>query len=343
MTFGRMVTLDGRFNVVRVGIPNTLRRDLYHWLLTLSWPVFLGLQAVLFFLANIVFAIAYVLGGNGIANAEPGSLLDAFFFSVQTMASIGYGAMHPTTDYTNFIVSIEALVGLLGLAIATGLVFARVSRPTAQVLFSDRAVVETYHGVPTLMFRSTNQRQNRILEAQMQAVLVQNDISPEGHQMRRFYNLDLVRSDTPIFALTWMSMHQINEHSPLYGKTAEDLQKADAEIVVTLTGLDETFAQTIHARHSYVPGEIVWNARFVDIFSRRNGQLIIDYTKFHSVTPMLPPYISPTVAANRHDSDHDNDPPSETPYPTAPPSRPNEDSAKVIVNNGSRGQDGGEG
>jgi inward rectifier potassium channel len=263
-----------------------LWHDLYHLLLTISWPGLLGLIGLLFVAANVLFALAYIVGGDCIENARPGSFLDAFFFSVQTMATIGYGAMYPRTIYANIMVMIEVLVGLLGFAMATGLMFAKFSRPTARVLFSNVAVVTLFNRVPTLMFRMANKRFNQILEAQVQMNLVRNETTAEGQFMRRFHDLRLVRSRTPIFSLTWTAMHTIDEMSPLYGATADSLAKAEAEIVITLTGIDETVSQTIYARHSFVSQKILWNMRFVDILSNTQDRRIsIDYTRFHDVIP----------------------------------------------------------
>jgi inward rectifier potassium channel len=234
-----------------------------------------------------LFALAYILGGDGIENARPGNFFDAFFFSVQTMASIGYGAMYPKTLYANVLVTIEALLGLIGLAMATGLMFARFSLPKARVMFSSVAVMTPYNGMPTLMFRVANERQNWILEAQIRVSLVRSEITKEGDVMRRFYDMSLVRSHSPLFALTWTVMHPIDESSPLYGVTPEEMVEDDMEVVVTLTGLDETVTQTIHTRHSYVAEEIFWNMRFVDILSKtRDGRRSIDYTRFHDVIPI---------------------------------------------------------
>ncbi len=259
-------------------------RDLYHLFLTISWPRFLTLIALFYIAANVLFALVYLAGGDCIENARPGSFVDTFFFSVQTMATIGYGAMYPSTLYANIIVTIEVLVGLLGFAMATGLMFAKFSRPTARVLFSRVAVIAPFNGMPTLMFRAANERRNQILEAQMQANLVRNEVTTEGQSMRRFYDLKLVRNRTPIFSITWTVMHTIDETSPLYGATADWL--AEAEIVITLTGLDETVSQTIHARHSFHAQKILWNMHFVDILSRTpDGRVSIDYDHFHDVTP----------------------------------------------------------
>jgi inward rectifier potassium channel len=273
--------------VVRLGAPIQRWRDPYHLLLTISWVNFFALVGLLYLAANALFALAYLAGGDGIENAQPGSFLDAFFFSVQTMASIGYGAMYPNTTYANTLVTIEALVGLLGLAMGTGLMFARFARPTARVLFSNVAVIAAQDGVPTLMLRAANQRHNQVLEAQVRMTLVRNVVTRDGEFMRRFYDMRLVRSQTPIFVLTWTAMHPIDEDSPLYGMTPEELEEVEAEIVVTLTGLDETFAQTIHTRHSYIASEIVWNARFADILSRLpDGRRAVDYHRFHEVVPL---------------------------------------------------------
>lgn len=284
--YTRLVSRVGLLNIVRKGTSYSYWRDPYHLLLTIPWPGFLGLFAGLYLAVNTVFALFYLAGGNCIENAQPGSFWDAFFFSVQTMASIGYGAMYPRTFYANSMVTIEALTGLLGVAIVTGLGFSRFSLPTAKVLFSRVAVVAPFDGVPTLMFRTANQRHNLIVEAQIQVSLVRNEVNLEGKFMRREYDLKLVRNQTAIFALTWMVMHQIDEHSQLYGATAETLADAEAEIVVTLTGLDETVSQTIHARHSFVAREILWNMWFVDTLSTTpDGKRAIDYTHFHEVIP----------------------------------------------------------
>lgn len=281
------IVTNRRFDIVRKGVANShWWSDPYHLLLTMDWPSFIGLTVVCYVVLNALFALLYLAGGDSIKNARPGSFFDAFFFSVQTMASIGYGAMYPKTDYANVLVTIEALVGLMGLAMGTGLMFARFSRPTARVLFSGVAIIAPLNGVPTLMFRAANERRNQILEAQMGVSLLRNEVTAEGESMRRFYDLKLLRSQTRNFSLTWTVMHQIDESSPLYGETPESLAETETDIVITLTGLDETVSQTVHARHYYMTEEILWNMRFVDILSRKpDGRRMIDYTRFHDVTP----------------------------------------------------------
>ncbi len=283
----RIVKRDGRLNIVGMDAWHSYWRDPYHLLLTIPWPGFLALMALGYVVANALFALAYLAGGDGIENARPGNFLDTFFFSVQTMASIGYGAMYPRTAYANILVTIESVVGLMGLAMGTGLGFARFSRPTARVMFSCVAVIAPFDGVPTLMFRAANQRRNQILEAQLRVRLTRDEVTAEGQFMRRVYDLKLVRSQNPLFSLSWTALHPIDEQSPLYGATAEMLAAAETTIIVTLSGIDETVAQTIYARHIYAAHEILWNMRFADILLvMPDGQRHVDYSRFHDVVPL---------------------------------------------------------
>lgn len=281
------IVSNRRFDVKRIGVSHSRWHDPYHLLLRIDWPQFFLLTAIFYIVTNALFALLYLAGGDCIKNARPGSFLDAFFFSVQTMATIGYGAMYPQTDYANLLVSIEALVGLLGVAMATGLMFARFSRPTARVLFSRVAVITPHNGLPTLMLRVANERRNQILEAQIGLSLLRDEVTMEGLSIRRFYDLKLLRSQTRTFALSWIVMHVIDEDSPLYGATPESLEEVQTDIVVTLTGIDETVSQTVHARHYYITDEILWNMRFVDIFSKKpDGRRVLDFNRFHDVMPL---------------------------------------------------------
>ncbi len=278
---------NGRLNIEGINLWYSYWREPYHLMLTIPWRGFLTLISLGYVALNTLFALAYSLQKNAIANARPGNFLDVFFFSIQTMSSIGYGFLYPQTVYANVLVTIEALLGVLGVAMATGLMFARFSRPTARVLFSRVAVIIPCNGVPTLMFRAANQRRNQILEAQLRVRLARDEISAEGDFMRRLHDLKLIRSQTPLFTLSWTAMHQINEHSPLYGATAESLTESEAELLVSLNGLDETVAQTVHTRHTFAAKEILWNMRFVDIVKwTEEGSRYIDYRSFHEVTPL---------------------------------------------------------
>ena len=203
------------------------------------------------------------------------------------MATIGYGAMYPKTLFANTLVAIEALLGLVGVSVGSGLVFARFSLPKARVMFSRIAVVTPYNGIPTFMFRVANERQSWILEAQVNVSVIISEITEEGEAMRRFYKLPLFRNQSSLFALTWTVMHPINESSPLYGITLEEMQEKEMEILVTLTGIDQTVSDNIHAHHSYIPTEILWNHKFVDILSKtRNGKRSVDYSCFHNAIPL---------------------------------------------------------
>ncbi len=268
--------------VERVNFAEVSELDIYHELLIIGWAGFFGVLAVAYLVFNIIFGLLYFASAGSIGNARPGVFLDAFFFSVQTMATIGYGEMYPATLYANFLVTLEVLLGMMGLALATGLIFARFSRPTARVMFSRVAVIVTYDGVPTLMFRAANTRRNQILEAQVNLVLLRDETNAEGTRMRRFLDLKVARARTPMFALTWTVMHPIDAESPLYGMTQETALTGDAEILITLMGIDETFSQTIHARHSYDAKDIVWGHTFADVLGwTEDGRRSIDYARFH--------------------------------------------------------------
>jgi inward rectifier potassium channel len=269
--------------VVREGL-QTGWHDVYHALVAMSWPRFVALLVLGYASINASFAIAYALVPGSIANARPGVVSDAFFFSVQTLATIGYGSMYPQTFYANVLVSLESTVGILALPIVTGLVFAKFARPTARIAFSDRALITLRDGVPSFVFRMANLRRNQIVEARARVVLARQEVTPEGERVRRIHDLPLVRSESPLFALTWSAVHRITSESPLAGATAATLAESDAEIVVSIVGIDETLSQTVHARWSYLPDEIVWGGRFADVLSQLpDGRRRVDYSRFHGI------------------------------------------------------------
>jgi inward rectifier potassium channel len=280
----------GRLNIVQLGLKTRSLTDLYYFFLRTSWLVAIAILAGGFLLANVMFAACYVACGDCITNARPGSFLDAFFFSVQTIATIGYGTMVPRGLLGNAIVCVEVFTGLLGLALVTGLAFAKFSRPTSRVIFSRVAVITRRNGRPCLMLRIANERLNRIVEAVVHVTFARNEITAEGEQLRRMYDLQLERERSALFQISWTVVHPITDKSPLHGQTPESLGEESAQIIVSLTGLDETFSQTVHARYSYSPAEIVADARFVDIFSEMpDGTTRVDYTRFHDYVPMTEP------------------------------------------------------
>ena len=281
----RLVGRGGGSDVVRIGAGRDWR-DPYHWMLQLTWPRFFVMLAGLYLMVNLAFAGLYYVDLEGIGRARPGYFSDAFFFSVETLATIGYGVMYPKSFYANAVMTLEALFGMMSVAVFAGIVFARFSRPTARVLFSGVAVIGPYEGVPTLAFRAANRRRNQILEAEVNAAMVQNETTAEGNVMRRFHDLKLARGRNPVFALTWTVLHPIDEASPLFGRSPHELAEAQIEIVVTLTGIDETFVQPIHARHSFVAEDLRWNMRFVDILGwTDDGRRAVDFRRFDDVMP----------------------------------------------------------
>ncbi len=256
-------------------------------MLTITWWQFIGLITSIYLILNTIFAFAYSIQKNSISHVNPldFSFGDAFAFSVQTMATIGYGAMYPQTTYAHILVSIEVLVGLLLIAMATSLMFARFSRPTARMMFSNVAVICPYNGIPTLMLQVANLRNNWIVEAQVRvSLLLPEETTTEGHTMRRLYDLPLIRNESPFLALTWVIMHPIDEGSPLFNLNENVFLQQNYQVFVTLTGLDTTLSQTIHSQQIYLGEDVLWNYRFVDIVKvRKNGSRYIEDHKFHDV------------------------------------------------------------
>jgi inward rectifier potassium channel len=273
----------------RIGLRQRWSDDFYHRALTLSWWQFLGGAAVIYLVVNSIFALAYLAQPGAVENARPGDFLDAFFFSVETFGTIGYGVLSPATRYANTVMTVETLTGILYVALTTGLIFARVSVPRARVLFSRVMVVARHDGVPVLMVRMGNERQSQIVQAEVSMTLVRNERTREGTFMRRFHDLTLERSLTPVFAMSFLVMHRLDETSPLHGATAASLAGSASEILVTVTGLDERMAQTVHARASYLPNEVQFGHRYVDIFGfTEEGEWAVDYRRFHDAVPEEP-------------------------------------------------------
>ena len=269
------------------GLARRYSIDFYHRLMQLSFPRLGVLFTGVFLLFNLAFAGLYWLDPVGLAMAQQpvgiSRFWQDFFFSVHTVATIGYGNVYPASPYANVVVVIEITLGIIYFALATGIAFARFSRPTARLLFSKVMVVHDVDGVPTLMLRAANQRHNMLYAAAAQlAVLVDADVG--GVRMRRFHELQLVRPSNPAFALTWMIMHPIDADSPLRG-WLEDMEARDAgEIIAILSGTDEVSGQQVHGRWAYGAEDIRWGARFEDIVGTADdGARTIDYTRFHDV------------------------------------------------------------
>ena len=282
--YAKIINREGKLEVDGLGAWHSYLRDPYHLMLTIPWTGFTVVVSVGYIVINVIFALLYLAGGDCLEGAKPGSFLDAFFFSVQTLGSIGYGVISPKTFYANIIVTFEAIASLLAIAVVTGLAFARFSKPSARVIFSDVAVITPHNGVPTLAFRAANKRRNLILEARITVDFSIDQVTKEGEFIRRLYELQLLRQRTSSFNLAWTVMHPIDESSPLYGLTPEVLLDGRAAIIVSLVGIDETVAYTIHARHNYSAQEILWNYRFADMLTTEpNGDRYLNYKYFHSV------------------------------------------------------------
>jgi inward rectifier potassium channel len=272
--------------VIRIGHKVHHLNDLYVEFLAMNWSILVGLIVSLYFFSNMLFALFYFFNFDGVQGARAGSFQDAFFFSVQTMATIGYGKMAPISVPVNIVVTIEALWGFCFFAVTTALLFAKFSQPKARVMFSNVAVIGYHDGQEYLSFRMANERTNRIVDAKASLYLIRTETTSEGSRIRRFYDLSLTRNHVPLMQLSWTLMHPLDKNSPLFGLTQEDLAKVDAEIIVSVHGHDETMSQTIYARHSYIAEEIIYSAIFEDILNpRSDGYLEVNYQLFHTVKP----------------------------------------------------------
>lgn len=268
------------------GAPVAFGADLYHRLMRAPlWRLLAQLFGV-WLLINAVFTALYVAGGD-CYNAQPEHpLLSAFSFSVQTLSSIGYGAQHPTTAWAHWIANVEAFVGMVSSAMGAGLMFARFARPSARVAFSNRLVIHRRDGVPTLLLRTANLRGNQIVEAQASLHALCDHVSAEGHKARRLIELPLVRGRSPVFALSWLIQHEINEKSPLHGLSEEELRAKVASFIVSITGIDDIFHQTVHAQQFYDIGQVAWNESFVDMVTpTEDGGMIVHHDMLHLRKP----------------------------------------------------------
>ena len=273
----RFLNRDGTFNVKRDGFSFLTSLNLYHSLLTMSWTKFLGLMLALYFLSNVIFGSLYSMFGDAGLVDTTGSgesmLLRGFFFSVQTFATIGYGTIHPVGVFPNLLVTIESYYSLIANALTTGVVFARFARPTAKIVFSEVAVIAPYQDITAFMFRLVNGRSNQLIEVKAQ-VSYARFVTENGKRVRKFDLLSLERRSVTFFPLTWTVVHPIDEGSPLWGCTEEDLRADDAEFLILLTATDETFATVVHQRSSYKPDEILFGRKFVKIYNNAPGERI---------------------------------------------------------------------
>jgi inward rectifier potassium channel len=286
----RLLNRDGSFNVERAGLRFWSSFSAYHAMLTIQWWQFFVATALLYLIVNAGFATAYLACGPGALGSntvgmEHHTYLRAFFFSVQTLSTIGYGQVVPIGTAANALVTLESLVGLLGFAIVTGLLFARFSRPTAKMLFSRHALIAPYLNITALEFRVANARSNELIEVAAKVLLSRFE-QVEGVRTRRYYQLELERSSVTFLPLTWTVVHPINERSALYLETPESLRNSQSEFLVLLSGFDETFSATVHTRTSYVPDEVLWGHRFANAFvigRSTSNKVTVDMRQFDKV------------------------------------------------------------
>jgi inward rectifier potassium channel len=277
----RVVQLGGR-EIVTEGHQLSFWADVSHRCMTASWPAFIGGAALVFVAFNAVFASFYWIGDQPVANVPDGDYIDYLYFSIETLSTAGYGDMHPQTHYGHFIATVELFTGIFSMSLMTGLIFARFSRPNARLLFAHNPVISSHEGAPTLMVRIANERHNVIGNATARLWLLQNIVSQEGQSIRRFYELPLARNEHPALALTWTLYHVLDQQSPLYGLTPEDLKATSVSLVVVVSGYDVVAAQIVHARKSYDHADIRFGHHYTDIVDTlEDGRLRIDYGRFH--------------------------------------------------------------
>ncbi len=287
---GRRIVRLGSREFVSEGIVTPIFHDLFHHFMTVSWPRLFATLAGFFLVFDLLFGFLYYLAPGCIANLNPPGFAGDFFFSVETLATVGYGEMHPETFYGHLVAMIEIFVGLMSLALITGLMFARFSRPRARFLFTKNAVVRPIAGKPTLLFRAANERQNVVQDASARLRMLRDEVTEEGYSIRRIVDLPLLRSEHPMFALGWTIMHVIDDASPLHSETAETLSNTRTMFVLSLSGTDENTGQTLMARGEYSSADIRWNSTFHDILEEApDGTIHVDYGKFHDIDPLQDP------------------------------------------------------
>jgi inward rectifier potassium channel len=271
----RLLNKDGTFNVDREGISILRSNSFYHWLLTISWTKFHLLMGAAYFAINLLFAVGYYAGGAGMLNGEETTTMNTFwncfFFSVETFATIGFGGLNPRSVGANWIMALEAFAGLFCVAMATGLLFARFSRPNAKILYSNNAVIAPFRNGKAFMFRMINLRTSQLIHVEAQIIF--SMMEDEGSsRIRRYHKLELDREKVTFFPLHWTVVHIIDENSPLHNLTKHDFEKSEAEFMILINAVDETYSQTVYSRSSYRHEEVVWGAKFKNMFHQENGK-----------------------------------------------------------------------
>ena len=272
-------------DIRRIGAPRSDASELYYALVSSSWRRLALMFALIFTIANAFFAVLYLLDEGGIQGSD-GTFFSAYFFSVQSMSTIGYGTMSPTTLWTNIWVTVEVMFGIVLIALTTGIVFAKFARPTANVMFSKTAIITRRNGKPALMLRVANAREGALVAASMQLSLLRTDVTDEGDTLRRLFDLTLVRDRIPFFTLSWSVIHEIDADSPLYQVTAEDWEDDNIALITLLTGHDGDYGTTVYAQRMYYGEDLRWGHRFMDVLATEERQITINYNDFHKTCSM---------------------------------------------------------
>ncbi len=272
-------------SAVKVGVHRYAFDDPYYLVMALSWPAFVVAVMAMFLLANLAFAALYTLAPHAVTNVRPGNFVDAFFFSVETLATVGYGVMTPATTYGHFVATAEIFVGMFLTALATGAFFARFARPRPRLMFSDSAVIAPYEGGRALMLRVASRRLQGVSEATARIVYLRQ-VAVDERQYRRLTELTLVRSNLPVLTFSWTLIHPIDPDSPLYNLTPERIAVEAPSLLVSVTGFDEAISAHITDRKTYRPADIRTDHMFVDILrDLPDGYLELDLTRLHETEP----------------------------------------------------------
>ena len=269
------------YNIIKENSPEALHKDLYHRLIKASWLNLFFWYVVLYLTINILFALLYLIV-PGCISSGTSDFKTAFFFSIQTFSTVGYGTISPLNLYGNIIVVIEIMTGVISVALTTGLVFAKFSKPEAKLIFSKNLLLTNFDGQKVLMFRVANARTNNIISANIELHYIYPTVTAEGIRLVRFAPLKLIKSYSPVFSLSWSVFHPIDQDSPFFNKTADEIKELPYEFFVILQGIDGTLSQTIHDMHPYQIKDVLINHHFVDILKRKDdGTRVINYANFH--------------------------------------------------------------
>jgi inward rectifier potassium channel len=288
----RTVNLDGSFNIKRI-TGDTLDFDLYHWLITTSWKHYWIVVFLFYGVVNGVFALAFYAIGidsiGGIVHSDTlHDFLQCFFFSNETFTTVGYGGLHPTGVAASFVASLEAFLGLMSFALATGTLYGRFSKPRPRIKFGKNAVIAPFGEQTAFQFIIANQRNTNIMELEVIVNFSWVDKS-NGDSYRRFKILNLELSKIAMFPTSWTINHVIDEESPMYGMTEKDFADREIEAFITLKGFDETYSQTVYIRMSYTAKDVIYGAKFQrPFYVGETGQLVMDLRKVgnYDIVPM---------------------------------------------------------